>query len=297
MACFSPVDAWRTTAGEIVFRETGYAVSKLELPCGRCVGCLMERARSWSVRIVHEASLHADNCFVTLTFRDAKVSLDYRDFQLFLKRLRKAAGFFDVTLWQWLPRFFVCGEYGSLRGRPHYHAILFGLNFPDRVFDRLSPAGERLYRSAQLEELWPDGFSSIGDVTEKSAAYVARYVTKKLDGPGRDDLVDLGTGELSRRVPEFVRMSRRPGVGALWIQRFSSDVLSQDCVRVGSDARRPPKYYSAYLRENFPVRFAEIEVARRRKALAGRADGTPERLRVREVVAKARLAVRKRVLE
>ena len=94
MACFHPLKAFRTADGEIIFnshrRDT---VADLTLPCGQCVGCRLERSRQWAIRCVHEASLHQDNCFITLTYAPEHLpsdnSLHYRDFQLFMKRLRK----------------------------------------------------------------------------------------------------------------------------------------------------------------------------------------------------------------
>ncbi|AXH73142.1 MAG: replication initiator protein [Microviridae sp.] len=249
----------------------------------------MERSRQWAVRILHEAQLHDESCFVTLTYRDAPFSLEYRDFQLFLKRLRKE--FSPRTI-----RFFMCGEYGGRFGRPHFHACLFGVSFRDRVFHSVSPSGERLYRSPILESLWTLGFSSVGELTSRSAAYVARYCTKKVAGQASARLrVDSSTGEI--QVPEFNRMSLRPGIADGWIRKFASDVYAQDCVVIDGRKQRPPKFYSKHLAEVYPKRFADIEFSRWEKAQAGRKDGTPERLAVREQCARARLALKKRELE
>ena len=76
----------------------------------------------------------------------------------------------------------MCGEYGDKLGRPHYHAIIFGVTFVDKKLWSIR-RGNNLYRSATLEKLWPYGFSSIGTVNFETAAYVARYVTKKITGP------------------------------------------------------------------------------------------------------------------
>ena len=120
------------------------------MPCGQCIGCRLERSRQWAIRCVHEASLWPDNCFVTLTFDDDNIissgSLVKADFQKFMKRLRKRFGK-GV-------RYFHCGEYGDLLGRPHHHACLFNFSFPDRYLWS-SSGGVNLYRSPTLEELWP----------------------------------------------------------------------------------------------------------------------------------------------
>ena len=118
--------------------------------------------------------MYDDNCFITLTYSNQHIpadgSLDVRVFQKFMKRLRKRFG--DGI------RFYHCGEYGSLLGRPHYHACLFNFDFPDKYLWKENN-GQKLYRSPSLEELWPYGYSSIGTVTFESAAYVARYILKR----------------------------------------------------------------------------------------------------------------------
>lgn len=183
MTCYHPLDAWRNDAPSradnrliFTYHPSLGRGPDLKVPCGQCVGCRLERSRQWAVRCVHEASLHTDNCFITLTYNDEHLpsdgSLNYRDFQLFMKRLRKRV---SVPV-----RFYMCGEYGENFGRPHFHACLFGFNFPDL---KLWKSGKsKLYRSPLLEELWPFGYSSVGDVNFESAAYVARYILKKVTG-------------------------------------------------------------------------------------------------------------------
>jgi len=70
VACFKPLTAFRQANGSVVFAERGDVVATLALPCGRCIGCRLERARQWSVRVMHEASLYEENCFVTLTYSE-----------------------------------------------------------------------------------------------------------------------------------------------------------------------------------------------------------------------------------
>ena len=132
MTCYHPLECWRVDGqSKLAFVKPREALirEKLEVPCGQCIGCRLERSRQWAVRCIHEAQLHKDNCFITLTYNDEHLpsppSLSVRDFQLFMKRLRKR---FGKGI-----RFFHCGEYGEKYGRPHYHACLFGFDFPDRV--------------------------------------------------------------------------------------------------------------------------------------------------------------------
>ena len=117
MACYSPIKAYRDSSGTLFFHSK-VGTNIIKLPCGQCVGCRLERSRVWAARCVHEAQMHESNCFITLTYMDNPVSLDYRDFQLFMKRLRSKSGK--------RVRFFMCGEYGENNSRPHFHAILFG---------------------------------------------------------------------------------------------------------------------------------------------------------------------------
>lgn len=291
MACFSPIEAWQLVDGHITFVERGNVLRALTLPCGQCVGCRLERSRQWAVRCVNEAACHEVNSFVTLTYEDAPIGLQYRDFQLFIKRLRKSRS---------SVRFFMCGEYGENFGRPHFHALLFGVGFGDRVVhsDR---GGTVLYRSAELERLWPHGFSSIGEVNFETAAYCARYVMKKVTGQAAEDHYEvvLTSGEVVKVAPEFCRMSLKPGIGFNWLLRYWSDVFSdgKDSVPVFEKREAVPRYYLKLL-ERFDADLA-ADVSRRRYdrvTPAVVADNERERLAVREAVVKGRLKLYERTL-
>lgn len=201
--------------------EKGTAVANLVLACGRCIGCRVERARQWSERVMHEASLYQENCFLTLTYRDdnlpAHGSLVYAHFQEFMRKLRKAT---DPTR----VRFFMCGEYGIKKGRPHYHAALFNYAFlGDRVYLRLSDSGDRVFTSPSLDSLWGRGKCEIGSLNKDSANYVASYIVDKHFGQDAAEwykVVDESTGEVVWLEPEFVHMSLKPGIGARWLDRF-----------------------------------------------------------------------------
>jgi hypothetical protein len=292
MACFSPLKAYQLEDGEIVFVERGRILRPLFLPCGQCIGCRLERSRQWAVRCLHESQMHEFSSFITLTYNQeyTGVGLCYRDFQLFMKRLRRAVG---------PVRFYMCGEYGEEFLRPHFHACLFGVFFHDRVFYRSLDSGSDLYRSALLESLWTYGFSSVGDVTFESAAYVARYITKKITGPAASDhyaRVDAD-GVVTDVVPEFTRMSLKPGIGSTWFEKYGSEVFPRDFVVVRGVKCKPPRYYDNIVKEVDPKLFAEVEVDRQAKSLAAEPDSTFERLRVRELVARGRLIFKKRTLE
>lgn len=329
MPCYHPVTVYRSRRGRdpitgkwpIVFNvKEGYLDQELSIPCGRCIGCRLERSRQWAIRCVHEAALHDHNSFITLTYNNETIdkqcgiydeqtnsinqySLNKRDFVLFMKSLRKQV-FKDYgkTI-----RFFHCGEYGEQckvchesrsncqckvftpdLGRPHHHACIFGFEFPDR--ERWpSKSKMPLYRSAYLESLWRHGYCLVGDVSFESAAYVARYVTKKITGDQAGDHYD-------GRQPEYITMSRRPGVGGTWFQKYRSDVVNQDHVVIRKNLIcRPPKYYDNLYDLTNPK---EMEVIKRkRRKLINENNSTPERLKVREKLQQLKAFNLKRHLE
>lgn len=289
MACYHPVPAWLTEAGDVVFSERAGAARSLFLPCGQCVGCRLERSRMWATRCMHESKMHDKNCFITITYSaeylPAFGSLCYPDFQDFMKRLR--GRFAPVRV-----RFYMCGEYGEVGYRPHYHACLFGINFIDRKYVGKSPSGSPLYSSKLLEELWPFGWCSVGEVNFESAAYVARYCMKKVTGRWASlwyQVIDQESGEIGYRVPEFARMSLKPGIGARWLEKFGSDVYPHGkCVVRGHEVN-PPRFYDKMFAKTDPDGYEALVEKRRMDGEARAEDSTYERLAVREQVAKARL--------
>lgn len=286
--CYHPLLAHRLSDGSIAFSGK-HSDGQIELPCGRCIGCRLERSRQWAVRCLHEASTHDANCFITLTYRKEvePFELRYVDFQLFMRRVRRIRK--GV-------RFFMCGEYrdpdianpesrGFLHG-PHFHAILFGLDFPDRIFWGKGESGEKTYRSALLESLWPHGFSLVGDATFESAGYVARYCTKKISGdlaaehyvrPDQD-------GVLRSIIPELSHMSLKPGIGSGWFGRFGGDVYPNDHVVVRGVASKPPRYYDKLLEKRDPGLCSELKAERELDGYSRRSDNSFGRLAVKEAV-------------
>lgn len=280
MPCYSP---WVAKGERAMARP---------LSCGKCIGCKLEYSRQWAVRCMHEAQLYDQNCFITLTYNRPFYTLVYRDFQLFMKRLR--ARFNRARI-----RFYMCGEY-QMNGRPHFHACLFNFDFPDKVYLKSLPSGFKLYRSPILEELWTEGFSSVGSVTFESAAYCARYVTKKLSGDGDEhvySIIDPDTGEIFRRVKEFGRMSLKPGIGFEWYRKFRKDVYPHDMVVVRGSEARPPRYYDRMFKAQFPDQYREMLAKRAADSMAKFDDNLPHRLVSKEKVTYARLGLLKRGLD
>ena len=294
MPCYHPQLVYRSKDGPnpetgkwpIVFNpRDGFNDLTLQVPCGQCIGCRLERSRQWAIRCIHEASLHEHNSFITLTYDQANLpkdgSLVKGHFQKFMKRLRRR--YADRTV-----RYYMCGEYGEELGRPHYHACLFGLDWPDQVL--LSAKNEcKLYTSNELSTLWPFGYAVIGEVTFESAAYVARYILKKVTG-------DPAADHYRHRVPEYTTMSRRPGIGSDWFDRFQGDVYPWDEVVIRDGVRcRPPRFYDKQLETTDPKAYKAIK-ARRAKA-ADNPDNSLRRLIVREQVKLAKMQQLKRGYE
>lgn len=301
MPCYRPMPAVRMKDGSVKFvsRNKRGVEGTLELPCGQCIGCRLERSRQWAMRCLHESSLHDQNSFITLTYDDDHLpeggSLVYSDFQKFLKRLRKRAG---VPI-----RFYMGAEYGELFKRPHYHACIFGYDFPDRVYFKKTSSGEKIYTSKILESLWPYGHTSVGNVTFESAAYIARYCVQKVNGDKAEEhyrVVD-SDGVVSYRVPEFNHMSLKPGIGARWLEKYKTDVYPRDYVVIRGVKTKPPKYYDRLFESWDAGEFSEI-VASRELDMANLRALDPkefwdERLSVKERVVNARSSMLIRSLD
>nr|QJB18895.1 MAG: replication initiator protein [Microvirus sp.] len=289
MACTSPKRAFRTSDGAIVFSERGDVTAAMELPCRQCINCRLDRSRTWSVRCMHEAQMHKENCFITLTYdpQHYQPGLHYRHFQLFMKRLRKHA--------KKPIRFYMCGEYGEKNGRPHFHACLFGWSPPDKKIFKALPSGSTLFTSATLESLWTFGFASVGELTLESAAYVARYVMKKVTGPGADShywSLNPNTGELVQIEPEFNKMSLKPGIGKPFYDRYKSDIYPDGTCVVNGIKMKPPSYYEHLYKNEDPFAYEELSFKRSKKTK--REDQTPDRREAKHRVTRARLSHKKR---
>lgn len=289
MACFRPLVAYRGEDRRITFSEARDFYGKVVLPCGRCIGCRLVRQRAWAIRCVHESQMHRESCFVTLTYDDKfySPSLDYSDFQYFMRKLRRACG---------PTRFFACGEYGELGDRPHFHALLFGRSFPRDYGVTKDTYGSRL-----LDGIWGKGFVSVGDVSLQSAAYVAGYCVKKITGPMADGYyrrLNVATGELVDVVPEFGRMSLKPGIGYSWFQKYWREVygVRDGVVQKGGFVLPPPRYYDKLLLERDPGLSDEKSFDRYVRSQRFLEDCSPERLLVRETCAKARFQLKRRKL-
>lgn len=295
MACFHAIYAYPPPPGakdrRLVFSaKASYAGAKpVMLPCGKCRGCRLAHAQDWSTRCVHELKFHDASSFLTLTYDDAHLpddmSVSVRTFQLFMKRLRME--YSGKRL-----RYFATGENGDRTARPHYHAILYGEDFYDdrRVWMK-SKSGSMLYRSERLNRIWQHGEVQIGTVTAQSAGYVARYTMKKLGGAKAEEAyrtVNPVTGEQVQYRPPFLVMSRKPGLGAQWFDKWKSDAFPKDYVIVDGVKKPVPGFYFSLLSDDEKLKYsaARKDAARRSEQLheEGTSDKYWERLLVREEV-------------
>lgn len=279
----------------------------VEIPCGKCIGCRIEYSRQWANRCMLELGYHDSAYFVTLTYDDYHVptslygdpdtgecipslTLSKRDWQLFMKRLRRA--FPEDKL-----RFFMSGEYGSETMRPHYHAIIFGLHLNDLKPYKPGPNGFQYYMSEALQLVWsspcegghtplsstleefygkplfhehncdPIGMVVVSEVTWETCAYTARYVMKKLKGSDALFYEDFNI------EPPFSLMSRKPGIARQWYEDHP-EYRDYEYINVstptGGKKFRPPKYFDRLYDLECPEEMAEIKEARRRMAEASK---------------------------
>lgn len=260
MPCYYPVHCYRlvypnANGTRPIIHATSQIKGRDVMPwiraCGGCIGCRLEKSRQTAVRCVHEASLHRENSYLTLTYSPENLpengSLVTSDMQDFWKRLRK-------RLKGKLIKYFAAGEYGDRDRRPHYHACLFRHDFDDKKYHKMSN-GFPLYVSPLLTDIWGEGHVYIGDVTFESAAYVARYCVKKVTGKNaKKHYEELGI------LPE--RCYSSIGLADEWYQRYKNDVYNHDYVVIRGVKCRPPKRYDRLLLGDDPLLLEELKLAR-----------------------------------
>ena len=297
MTCYSPLKAYRAHKNSngkrpLVFNKKASATGEeVEVSCGQCIGCRLDRSKEWAIRCVHEMKYQQEigkqSCFITLTYDDDHLpnppSLHYPHYQKFMKRLRADIAPNKIS-------FYMCGEYGDQNLRPHYHALIFGYDFPDRQL--WQQGANPLYISEQLQGLWKFGFSTVGAATYESAAYVARYILKKQTGDlaeqsGRYNYFDDQLNRDVELVPEFTHMSLKPAIGKRWYEKYgSTDLYPHDFAALLGDKRehRVPSYYDRLLEKEEPELIELLKKRRSDKAKLRQEDQSPERLAVREKV-------------
>ena len=275
--CKRPIKGYRARNGAgLTFKRSESATGmELWVPCGQCIGCRLQRSSEWALRMKHEARYHEENCFLTLTYNDENLppdrSLEHRHVQLFLKRLRKSLGSKKI-------KYFCAGEYGDTYQRPHYHLIVFGHNFSDRVRHSRTESGHWLFQSDDLDALWRRGFSLIGDVTYESAQYCAKYCLKKVTGKAAE-------AHYNGRKPDYAVMSN--GIGKSFVEEFNREVYPSDEVIHDGSALKVPRYYDKLMEEIDAEKLAEVKKRRRARERDWK-ESTEPRLEAQAKVLKAR---------
>lgn len=263
--------------------------------CGQCMECRLAYSREWAIRITHEMQMHDRSCFLTLTYDEAHLprfgQLYKRDLQLFFKRLRKFSGPF---------RYVACGEYGELNRRPHFHAAIFGLDFlSDRIEYGEGIRGDKIYVSPSLASVWQQSIfpfgHTIGTLSFESAAYISRYITKRVTGVGASPLplaCDPDSGELVMPNSEFLLMSK--GIGKSWFRDyFMQDVFPHGRVITAQGTPAPvPRYYKELLKDlgyDLALSMSHVTAANMDKQVDKvRRENSPERRAARTVYAGVR---------
>jgi len=283
VACYKPLTAWKPLdGGSVIFQEKRNH-REITLPCGQCIGCRAEKRDAWATRITCEAKMHKTNIFLTLTYDNEHLppdhSLTHAHWQQFAKNLRKRLGPF---------RFFMVGEYGDRTSRPHYHAIMFGVDPPDAVRVNSVRSKHQLYNSAPITSAWGKGKADFGYFTPAAAKYVCDYTIKKLNGDRAIEAyryLDPSTGEVFDRSPEYARMSLRPGIGRPFLEKYAPEILANNAVYEGSRPNKIPAFFDKHLETLSPDEFAESKLKRYNEAQKRLSDNTRARLEVREEIA------------
>jgi len=291
MPCYNPKQVPRRADGDLDWTASRHGLVSKDhwayLACGKCLGCRTAKAREWSIRCYHEGLLHdrhwrspdgvttvvPNSCAVTLTYSPEFLPedghLNHTHFQKFIRKLRKNRGVRSV-------RYFMAGEYGGKTQRPHYHALLFGLDFDDRR-RVVRPDGQEVQMSLELANTWARGDATVDAFDFGAAGYIAGYIAKKQGqhfDPRRWQTLTRPDGSIIYRdpAPEYRRMSRAPGLGRYWIEQNLDQVYAHDLIRIGPYTFKPPAFYDQVLKEHRPEEHALLMERR----LAGESERSKE---------------------
>lgn len=285
MPCFNPLHAFpypsdSSRAGQyyvysnfidkpdIIDPETGEVYSQINIPCGKCIGCRMDYSKEWATRIMLEALRSKENYFITLTYddfhvhknEDGALTLFKPDLSAFMKRFRSRL---EYLTGETGVRFFGCGEYGEKTFRPHFHICVFNAPLSSTLrLEGKNKLGQALFSSDIVDDSWSFGHTAIGELSWNTAAYTARYTLKKAGGKDNHFYEKLGV------EPEFVNMSRRPGIGAYFFDdnytkiyqdgRIILPAISKDKPNIQSI----PKYFDKKMSDLDPLTLSKVKVQR-----------------------------------
>jgi len=273
--CYAPIKAFKDAEGNIIFNnDKGLGISELNLPCAQCIGCRLNHAEGWAIRMIHESQLHEQNSFLTLTYSDENLppngNLRYEDVTKFIKKLRKVL---SKTQFKNTIKYYRVGEYGENFSRPHYHIILFGFDFSNtqikyknklnsKTLWRSKP--HKYYISSLLNDLWTFGHCEIGDVNYQTCMYVAKYVTKKVNGKNKTAHYSRCDqhGEIFQLEQEKSSMSRKQAIGKAWLEKFYTDIYPKDFCVHSTKKLKTPKYYDKWLEKYHPSLYDSVKSER-----------------------------------
>lgn len=193
-------------------KSESYKKGVREFACGSCPECLNKKSRQWALR----ASMEAKNtvgAMITLTY-DSYVydefgniigeklppetqELSKHEAQKFIKRLRARLAPLKI-------KYILTAERGKRTNRPHFHALIFGFDFPDRIKYKKSKRGNIIYRSRFLEKVWNNGICTVDcvNLSAKVARYCTKYCAKDSGAEDTFMLFSRGIGE-AQLLEEF----------------------------------------------------------------------------------------------
>lgn len=223
----------------IKYLRKRYGDDLLLLPCGHCLACKFDKSKDWATRCYCESLYHQKSCFLTLTYDDKHLPKNQEKNKVLLKEFIKKLRNRGEEV-----RYFGCGERGETTKRIHAHLILFGYLPEDLELFSKDKKGDCLYTSESLSTLWSYGHVLVGEVTFKSAGYVARYTTKKIDD---DD--------------SFLICSTRPGIGFQYCLDHAKEIIDTGYVYgdFGDSCKAPlPRYFEKILAPLYPDEWEKL---------------------------------------
>jgi hypothetical protein len=316
MPCTEPKTAYPCGTTEngkqnyIFHRPKNFKGETIEVACGRCVSCQLDKSKEWATRCVHEAQMNEENCFITLTYADEHLpengTLVKEHYRLFIRRLRRRFKGKKI-------KYLVAGEYGSEENthRPHWHFCIFGIDMPDKKYLFTNKHGDPVYTSEILLELWQHkGHVTVAAFTYRTGAYTARYTLKKIIEKGQKPqwthIIDKETGETSYdpvrykkalamqgKIPEFIMMSK--GIGEKWLEKYHTDT-DKDYVTVNYVKHKVPRYYDKKREERDPESLERIKIKRKEKAKEIKEKTDASELISRDTIKKRQIKQLKRTL-
>lgn len=201
--------------------------AKIIIPCGKCFECKVSKANEWATRCYLESKIYKQNCFITLTYNNKKIpkikgkyTLKKEDLTKFKKSLREHL--YRKFKKRVKIKTFECGEYGTEKGRPHYHMLIWGYRPEDLKYFKQNKYGNKYYTSKEIKKIWGKGFIIIGNVETESANYVARYIRKE----NKKDYIDI--------EPAYCNMSRKEGIGKKYWELNKEKIKKNNYIMISS---------------------------------------------------------------